>query len=95
MAEPPANDSGTVFKFDGGAASLAAFSSVFRRFLAFQTSLALSRALESLFFVLWQLRLWNVYACGSENVRPHTQTSLHAGLGGDGSKSDIELNKWL
>jgi hypothetical protein len=94
MGEPPANDSGTVFKFDDEAASLAALSSVFRRFLAFQTSLALSSTLESFFFVFWQLRLWHVYACGSENVRPHMQTSHHAGLGGE-STSDIELSKWL
>lgn len=86
MGEPPANDSGTVFKFDDEAASLAAFSSVFRRFLAFQTPLALSRAVESLFFVFWQLRLWYVYACGSENVRPQAQTSHPAG-----DDSDIEL----
>jgi hypothetical protein len=78
-----------VFKFDE-AACLAALSSVFRRFLAFQTSLALSRAPESLFFVFWQLRLWHVYACGSENVRPQTQTWHHA-LPVGVVESDIEV----
>jgi hypothetical protein len=48
------------FKFDESSdASLALWStSVFRRFLACQTSFALSKALESRFFDFGQLRLW-------------------------------------
>jgi hypothetical protein len=65
----------SVFGCDGPASvSLAAFSSIFRRLLARQTPLAFSRALASRLFVFWQLRVWQVYACGMENVRPQTHT---------------------
>jgi hypothetical protein len=54
-------------------------TSAFRRFLDCQTSFARSRALESLFFDLRQLRSWQENAWGTENTRPQTQPWDQAG----------------